>query len=62
MLASTEFTLILSMRLNTTKDERQEGGKAKRPGACEPVSLLDRKTTRPPTSSSPTTSRCQPAP
>lgn len=41
MLASTEFTLILSMRLNTTKDERQEGGKAKRPGACEPVRPQD---------------------
>lgn len=30
MLASTEFTLILSMRLNTTKGKRLEGGKAER--------------------------------
>ena len=38
MLASTEFTLILLMRLNTTKDERQEGGKAKKDR--EPARLL----------------------
>ena len=31
MLASTEFTLILLMRLNTTKGKRLEGGKAERP-------------------------------
>ena len=31
MLASTEFTLILLMRLNTMKAKWLEGGKAKRP-------------------------------
>lgn len=46
MLASTEFTLILSMRLNTTKGKRLEGGKAERrdedQSSGRPVGLSER--------------------